>query len=104
MTDPSETKLNLPKRVFAYLVDSFLISTLVILTLSVSRNAIAGSVCNLVGFLLRDAVTRAGSPGKRLARLRIEASGEGLPARLNASALRNLPLADRKSTRLNSSH
>ncbi len=85
-------KVNANKRVYGYLVDSLWIGVLTISATTLARHPLAGSVVNLFAFVLRDAVLPTGSPGKRLAGLRIDGQGHGWLARVRTSALRNLTL------------
>lgn len=87
----SAENANVPKRVFGYLIDTFLISMLVLVVVAVTQSPLASSVCNFLGVLLRDAVTPHGSPGKRFAGLRLELRKPGLAAQVTNSVLRNLP-------------
>src|SRR5947209_2292930 len=93
MSETTATRVNLPKRVFAYLVDSLLMSLLTLAALAATRLPLAGSAVHFLAFLARDSVTPAGSPGKRLAGLRLEPPLAAFAPRLNRSVLRNLPLA-----------
>lgn len=87
-----EFKINANKRVFGYLVDGFGIVVLDTALHAITKIPMVGTIVGTLALFFRDSIFPQGSPGKRLAGLRIEGGMATFPARLKTSFLRNLPL------------